>query len=410
MLYPFSETPMPDPRPLTILCLASYFKGSDFIRECKKQGCNIILLTLDKLEHSPWPWECIDQFHHIPEISNRHDVVNTVSWLARHREIDRIVPMDDYDVEIAAALREHLRVPGMGDTTARYFRDKLAMRVQARDRYILVPPFVPILNHARIAEYMETVQPPWVLKPRSEAAAAGIRRIRSADELWPQLEALGDRQSHFILEKYVPGEVYHVDAVVYEREILFAEPHCYGTPPLNVAHDGGIFTSMTLDRQSADAQTLLSLHSEVLRALNFVRGVTHTEFIKSHEDGRFYFLETAARVGGANLMELIKASTGLDLWAEWAKIEIAGGEQPYSLPEHRDDYAGIIISLSRQASPDTSEYNDPEIAWRLNLDHHVGFVVVSPDQQRVRTLIESYIPRFYADFHASQPALEKPNS
>ncbi len=214
---------MTDTRPLTILCLASYFKGSDFIRECKRQGCNILLLTLDKLEGSPWPWECIDQFHHIPALSNRQDVINTVSWMARAREIDRVVPMDDYDVEIAAAVREHLRVPGMGDTTARYFRDKLAMRVQARDRYILVPPFVPILNHAKIAEFMATVEPPWVLKPRSEAAAAGIKRINNADELWPHLEALADRQSYFILEKYVPGEVYHVDAVTYEREILFAE-------------------------------------------------------------------------------------------------------------------------------------------------------------------------------------------
>lgn len=401
---------MTDTRPLTILCLASYFKGSDFIRECKRQGCDILLLTLDKLEGSPWPWDSIDQFHHIPGFSNRQDVINTVSWMARTREIDRVVPMDDYDVEIAAAVREHLRVPGMGDTTARYFRDKLAMRVQARDRYILVPPFVPILNHGRIAEFMETIEPPWVLKPRSEAAAAGIRRINNADELWPQLEALGDRQSYFVLEKYVPGEVYHVDAVTYEREVLFAEPHCYGTPPLNVAQEGGIFTSMTVARDSADAQTLLSLHGEVLRALNFVRGVTHTEFIKSREDGRFYFLETAARVGGAYLMELIKASTGLDLWAEWARIEIAGGEKPYVLPEHRNDYAGIVISLSKQAEPDTSAYTDPEITWRLSLDHHAGLVVVSTEQERVKELIDSYIPRFYADFYASQPALDKPAS
>ena len=401
---------MAETRPLNVLCLASYFKGNDFLRECKRQGCTIFLLTLDKLEHSPWDRDCIDELFHVPDLSDRQAAVNTVSYITRTREIDRIVPLDDYDVEIAAALREHLRVPGMGDTTARYFRDKLAMRFQARDRYILVPPFVPILNHRRIAEFMESVPPPWVLKPRSEAAAAGIKRISNPNDLWPQLDDLGDRQSYFILEKYVPGDVYHVDAVVYEREVLFAEPHCYGSPPLDVAQDGGIFTSMTLARNSADAQTLLSLHGEVLRALNFVRGVTHTEFIKSNEDGRFYFLETAARVGGAYLMELIKASTGLDLWAEWARIEIAGGERPYVLPDHRRDYAGIIISLARQERPDMSEYTDPEIAWRLDQAHHAGLVVTSPDPDRVKSLINSYIPRFYADFHASQPPLDKPLS
>lgn len=399
---------MADTRPLTVLCLASYFKGNDFLRECKQQGCTVLLLTQDRLADSPWARDCIDEFFHVPDLSDRQAVINTVSYLARTRDIERIVPMDDYDVEMAAALREHLRVPGMGDTTARYFRDKLAMRVQARDRYILIPPFVPVINHSRIAEFMESVQPPWVLKPRSEASAAGIRRVFSADELWPQLEQLGDRQSNFILEKYVPGDVYHVDAVIYEREILFAEPHRYGSPPLNVAHDGGIFTSMTLQRDSAEAQTLLSLHGEVLRALNFVRGVTHTEFIKSAEDGRFYFLEAASRVGGAYLIELIKVSTGLNMWAEWARVEIAGGDHAYVLPEYRQDYAGIIISLARQEWPDMNSYNDPEIVWRLDQHHHAGLVVASPDHERVQSLIESYVPRFYEDFHASKPPLDKP--
>lgn len=401
---------MAETRPITIFCLASYFKGNDFLRECRRQGCHVILLAADRLAESPWAWDSVDEFFHMPDLSDRQAVTNAVSYLARTRDIDRIVPLDDYDVETAASVREHLRVPGMGDTTARYFRDKLAMRVQARDRYILVPPFIPIFSHQRIAEFMESVPPPWVLKPRSEAASMGIKRIYKAEDLWPILEALGDRQSYFILEKYVPGDVYHVDAVVYEREILFVEPHKYGSPPLNVVHDGGIFTSVTLARNSPDGQTLRALLGEVLHALNFVRGVTHTEFIKSREDGRFYFLETAARVGGAYLMELIKASTGLDLWAEWAKLEIAGGEQPYNVPEHREDYGGIIISLARQEHPDTSAYTDPEIVWRLDQKNHVGFVVVSQDHERVSSLIESYVPRFYEDFHASQPALDKPPS
>jgi hypothetical protein len=136
--------------------------------------------------------------------------------------------------------------------------------------------------------------------------------------------------------------------------------------------------------------------------------VTHTEFIKSREDGRFYFLETAARAGGAYLMELVKASTGLNLWEEWAKVEIAGGERPYEIGAHRQDYGGIIISLARQEHPDTSAYDDPEIAWRLDRLHHAGLVVASPSHERVQALIDSYIPRFYADFHATQPPLEKP--
>ena len=75
---------------------------------------------------------------------------------------------------------------------------------------------------------------------------------------------------------------------------------------------------------------------------------------------------------------MIEAATGLNMWAEWAKVELATEAHPYKLPEHREDYAGIIISLSRQEWPDTSAYNDPEIVWRLDKSHHVGLVVVSP--------------------------------
>src|SRR5438105_968410 len=125
---------MPEQRAPTMLCLASYLKGEEFLRESSRQGSYVILLTVDKLAEAAWPRESIDQFCTLPELADRQEVIRFVSRLARDRRIDRIVALEDYDVEVAATLREHMRCPGMGDTTARYFRDKLAMRVQARDK------------------------------------------------------------------------------------------------------------------------------------------------------------------------------------------------------------------------------------------------------------------------------------
>ncbi len=401
---------MSEQRPITILCLASYEKGAEFMRECKRRGCRVLLLTLESLSKADWPRESIDDMFFMPSISNRDDIIKGVSYLARTQRIDRIVPMDDFDVETAAVLREHLRIPGMGDTTARHFRDKLAMRVKARSEGILVPEFVHVLNYDLIREYMERVPPPWVLKPRSEASAVGIKKIKQPEELWPLLDILGDKQSFYVLEQFIPGDIYHVDSIVSEREVVFAVPHKYGHPPMNVAHDGGIFTSRKIPGDSADAQTLQSLNRELMSALGLVRGVTHTEFIKGKEDGRFYFLETAARVGGANIAELIEASTGVNLWAEWARIEIGRGEQTYELPEHRDDYAGVILSLARQEQPDVSAYTDPEIVWRLDKRYHAGLIVSSKDPKRIEQLLDDYSERFYQDFYATQPLPERPTS
>jgi biotin carboxylase len=397
-----------DRRQLTVLCIATFEKGQAFIRQAKREGCRVILLTVEKHRNANWPRESIDETFYLPENWTRDDVIKGVSYLCRHQVIDRIAPLDEFDQETAAILREHLRIPGMGDTTARYFRDKLAMRMKARSGGILVPDFAHVLNYDRIKEFMSSVPGPWVLKPRSEAASIGIKKVRHADELWPLLDALGDRQSFYVLERYVAGDIFHVDSIVADREAVFAVPHKYGTPPMDVSL-GGIFTTRKIPRNSDEARALLDVNGKVINALGLVRGVTHTEFIRGREDGQFYFLETAARVGGANIAEAVEAATGLNLWAEWARVEIAGEDFKYELPEHRDDYSGVIISLARQEHPDLSAYADPEIVFRLDKPRHAGLVVASADPERVRELLESYTKRFYNDFYATAPPLETAN-
>ncbi|MFP5264360.1 MAG: acetyl-CoA carboxylase biotin carboxylase subunit family protein [Blastocatellia bacterium] len=389
-------------REISILCIASYFKGEAFLRECRRQGCRVFLVTVESLRDAAWPRESIDEIFYMPDKYSREDILKGISYLARTQVIDRIVPLDEFDQETAAQLREHLRIPGMGDTTARYFRDKLAMRMKAREAGILVPDFVHVLNYDRLRKYMAHVPPPWLLKPRSEAASIGIKKLTHSDELWPLLDRFGDRQSFYVLEQYIPGDIYHVDSIISEREIVFAIVHKYGRPPMDVSL-GGIFTTRKIPHESADAQSLELLNRDVVKTLGLVRGVTHTEFIKGRDDGRFYFLETAARVGGANIAECVEAATGINLWAEWARIEVYGGERPYELPPHRDDYAGVVISLARQEWPDTSAYDDPEIVYRLDKKYHAGVVLASHSLERVERLLDEYSRRFYEDFYATEP-------
>jgi len=401
---------MPESRPLTFLCITTYEKGQEFMRECKRQGCRVFLLTAEKLRDAEWPRESLDETFYLPAEIAIPDIVQAVTHLARNQKIDRIVALDEYDMETAATLREHLRVPGMGLTTMRYFRDKLAMRMKALDRDVRVPDFVPVFNHQDIRYYLEHVPGPWVLKPRQEASAIGIKKLNAAEELWPVLEQLGDKQSSFLLEKFVPGEVYHVDSVVSENEVVFANVSKYGKPPMNVAQGGGVFTTFTVPRGSEEDAGLRQINRDLIAALGLVRGVAHAEFIRAHEDGHFYFLECAARVGGAYINEMVEAATGINLWREWARIEVAGGDRGYKLPAVRAEYAGVILSLARQEEPDTSGYNDPEVFLRIKKHHHAGLILRSDYPGRVPALLESYAQRFAEEFMAVEPPREKPSS
>jgi biotin carboxylase len=401
---------VPEQRPLAILCVSTYEKGQEFIRTCKGIGCTVYLLTVEKLRNADWPREAIDEMFFMPEDLPLPQLLNAVSYAARTRKIDRIVALDEFDMENVSAIREHLRIPGMGLTTVRYFRDKLAMRARAKEVCINVPEFVHVLNHAELREFMERVPGPWLLKPRSQASGIGMKKIQQPDELWPWLEKLGDEQSHFLLEQFVPGTVFHVDSVVSERQVVLAEAHAYGTPPLDVSHLGGVFTTRTLERDSADAKALLEVNRELIQGLGLVRGVTHAEFLKAQADGKLYFIEIAARVGGAYISDVIDYATGVNLWREWAKLEVGAGKEPYTLSGTRKDYAGVIVSLAKQEQPDLSAYNDPEIVYRVKKFHHAGFIVKSPNASRVTELLEGYARRFVRDFVASQPVPDKPTA
>jgi biotin carboxylase len=400
-----------DARPVTVLCLASYEKGAAFLRGCRDEGARTLLLTVESLKDAPWPHEAIDRFHVMPDLYNRDHVANGVSWMARTERIERIVALDEFDLEMAAHLREHMRIAGMGESMTRYVRDKLAMRQKARAGGVLVPEFSAIFNHEAVAGFLERVPAPWVVKPRMEASAIGIRKLDRAEDVWRALEELGDRQSHHLIERYIPGDVYHVDGLVSGGRVVFAEAHRYAQPPFDVMHGGGLFCTRTLTRDSVESRTLLTVTQHIITALGIGRGALHTEFIRGRDDGRFYFLETAARVGGANIAELVEAATGLNLWREWARLEIAearGG--PYAPPAAQAGYAGVLISLARQEWPDTSAYVDAEIVWRMHKHHHAGLIVASPESARVDALLDRYMARFREDFFAALPAPDKPTA
>jgi len=393
------------------LCIASYEKGHDFLRQCAEMGVKSTVLTLDKLRDAPWPREALEELVTMPAGLSREQILNTVSWMARGRRYDRIVALDEFDLETGAQIREHMRIRGMGITASAYYRDKLAMRIGAQESGFLVPEFCRVLNYDELRAYMDHVPGPWLLKPRSEASALGIRKIDEPDQLWRALDDLGDRQSYFLLEQFVPGDIFHVDSVVSEGKVVFSVAHQYGRPPMQVMHEGGVFTTRTVDRAGSDWAELTALNAKLAPSLGMVRGVTHAEYIKAHADGRFYFLEIAARVGGAFISDLVAASTGVNLWREWARLEVTNlrGEA-YEVPPTFESYAGSVLCLAQTAEPDTAAFDAPEIVYRMKKHHHAGLIVKSDDPNRVRELLEEYSNEFASRFLASMPPPEKPTA
>lgn len=390
------------------LCISSSFKGNDFLQSCKEAGNTVFLLTDRKLENKPWIRSHIDEIFFLEDDAdgffNDKKMLSDIARIIQKQVVSRVIALDDFDIEKAALIREHFRIPGMGQTTARYFRDKLAMRMRAKEAGIRVPGFCSLFNDQEIKEFLDSHAGPWMIKPRSEASSQGIRKLHNHEEVWEAIHTLQESRHLYLLEQYKAGHVYHIDSLSLEGRVIFSWANQYLAPPFDIAHGGGIFQSVTVLHDTAEARALETMTVDVLKAFGMQHSASHTEVIHCSEDGHYYFLETSSRVGGAYLANMIEAASGINLWKEWALMEtaLANGNH-YRLPRIRREYAGILISLANQPQPDMSIFNCPEVVWKMEEEHHVGLVIRSTEQARILELLNEFSAIVATKYHATLP-------
>lgn len=396
-----------------IVCIASEHKGNEFLEEAQNAGWYVTLVTRKKLLDEPWLWTAINEVKTVEDDALLEDYVRAITNVAGSRPIDRVVGLDEFDVMTAARAREHLHLGGMTSSHALRFRDKLSMRHIASDAGIACPEFTGVFNQSEIEEFLETVPAPWIVKPRYEVSAFGIRKCETKEQVWEVLSDLDarnnwrDHPSQFVLERFIAGKVFHVDSVVDKGKVLAAGVSQYGTPPFSVTHYGGVFTTSIVPYGTKERSELEDLNAKLLAAFKYEQGVSHAEFLQSEADGKFYLLEVACRVGGAYIANVLEHACNFNLWREWAKLETATKERPYVLPKLREDFAGVALALANTDTPDTSHYIDEEIVYRVVKPKHVGLIFYSREQKRVEELLASYTERISLDFLAVAPAKER---
>ena len=397
----------------TFICISNYFKGVDFLIHLKNLGNKVYLVTSEKLRHKPWPFDHIEEVFYMAgqDIDwNLEHLLLGIGNLMKSNSVDAIIALDDYDVEKATYLRENLRIDGMGQTTGRYFRDKLAMRMRAKSCGISNPNFCSLFNDHDINTFADTIAPPWVLKPRSEASSVGIIKVFDKESLWIHIDEMGNNRFKYLVEQFRPGDVFHCDSLVLNGKILFSITSKYLTTPMEISQGGGIFRSANIPYDSEDDKAIKAVNEQVIKGFGLKHGAAHSEYIKCNDDGKIYFLETSSRVGGAHLAEMVAEASNINLWKEWAAIEDALGKNTkYTLPKVKKGYAGIVLTLSKFQNPDLSSFSDLEVCFRVPLDYHAGLIVKSESNKRVLELLDDYANRLTCDFTAviEQKKLDK---
>ena len=388
----------------SFLCLSEEFKGPTFLKMLKQLGHRVFLLTNEDARHDPWPREAIDEVFYAPrDKKRRHDrqtLVEGTAWLMRNHGIDRIVALDDFDVEDAALLREEFRIPGMGQTTARHFRDKLAMRMQAQSHGIPIPGFSSLFRKEYLETFCDTHEGPYVIKPRSEASASGIIKVANREEAYQAFDSLGEEAYNFLIETFAPGKVYHVDALAHDGNVCFLRASAYVDPPLTIVQSGGLFQTRTLPKSSKVNKELGELTQNVMMAFGMRYSASHTEFIEDAE-GNFLLLETSSRVGGAYISDMLHHATGVDLWAEWAKLEAAQvADGKYKAPKDLGKAGAVTIRTVSEETPDLRRFKQEEesVVKLISKPYHAGLVLTAEKESTLESLQKEIASRLFEQF------------
>ncbi len=396
-----------------IVIIASEFKGNEFIEEAHKNDWRVTLVTRDDLHDRDWNWASLNHVEYVARDAREDEYLQAVVKMAAKEPIHHVVGMDEFDVLPAARAREYLQIfKGLSRSHALHFRDKLTMRATAAGNGIDCPEFIGVFNPKDIHNYLTEVSAPWIVKPRTEVSAFGIRKCETAEEVWNVLTDLDSRDtwrdhpSKYLIERFIEGNVFHVDSVIKDGRIVAQGVNEYGTTPFEVAQ-GGVFTSSTVEYKSKERKELEKINKKLLKAFKHENGVTHAEFLKSDADGRFYLVEVAARVGGAYIANVHEHANGFNLWREWGKLETATKENPYQKPKLYKEYAGITLALANQENPDTSHYTNEEIVYRVDKPKHVGLIFHSKEKEHLEKLLMEYRTRIAADFLEIAPVKER---
>lgn len=372
-----------------LLCVARKRAGRQFIQEALQLGCRVYVLTEDAEREAAWP-EGVSGVVTVWNMDDRHGALHVATELARRERLDRVVALLERDVEVAAAIRERLGIPGQPCWQANLFRDKLAMRLHALSCDVRVPYFAAAADRAAVGLMFDRVPAPYILKIRDGLGASNLTRLPDRESAWRAIDALGNQAERYLVEQFVAGDVFHVDAVTQDGEPRFAIASRYGLPLLDVVQ-GGNFVSYTIERKSDLSERLLEANRRIIQGFGFRRGITHIEFIVGAHDQEVYFLEGASRMAAARIPWVIEQATGVSLHREWASLEALDDHQ---VARPRDGYAGIVATVAKRGPTDLSSFDDPHIVWRSPDPYVPGLIVRSDDPEVLLSRIRDFDRRF----------------
>lgn len=256
--------------------------------------------------------------------------------MASHR-FDSIIALDEFDILLAAELREKYKIEGQNVVEAAVFRDKDVMTKRVKELGFRIPASLKVKQFSELEMFLNKHHD-IIVKPISGAGSVDTFRIRDTDDLSVIKSKILTQNHEVLIQEYIDSDIYHIDGFMSNGKIIYCEPSKYLYNPLLIKK-GISAAAVSLDKESTDYQRLTDYASLLSKKL-YPKGtyLFHLEVFYDAQD--ILFLEIACRIGGARIRQ---------------NLEYKFEHSPLAL---------LILSLSGEALPKLPEQY-PNTAWLL---------------------------------------------
>ena len=293
---------------MSCLILGASFNQLELIKKSKRRGLFTVVVTPNEAD----PGVTIADAHIKEDIRNIPEIL---SQCAQFRPRLCITDQSDLALMCQAFICAELAIPGPSVGVAQSFCDKYKCYTTIAASGKRFHPETFYFDSTDAAEdYLPNVLTErfkWIVKPINSQGSRGVGRLGSDDDSSLLRSALNESDgAGLIIQRYVDGRHFSVDAVI--------TPDQYHT--LVVAEKSKYTANANLDKrlvlmsptQVPVLGSIANFHREVVEAMGLQLGLTHGEYVLSH-DGKIYLIEVAARGGGGNINgKITKYISGFD--------------------------------------------------------------------------------------------------
>ncbi|XRQ06698.1 ATP-grasp domain-containing protein [Actinomadura welshii] len=292
--------------------------GRPYLRRARDRGMRVAVL--DRTRGLEWAKDALGPRDQGYPITGE----GTEAWQAAAAKaladgpVDAVLAFSEQHVVTAARLAGELRLPGPGLRAALTSRNKYLQR-DLFGRHKLPQPEHQLCYQLEQALEWAAPRFPVVAKPLTGMGSEGVEIVQDDIMLKSWFER-HPADPPFLVERYLSGPEFSMEAIVDRGEIAFhgLTEKTTTDPPfcVEVAHR---FPAALPAAERGAARDVLA---GVVRALDVGSGIVHLEL--RMEPGGPHIMEVAVRTPGDNIMDMVEAATGFDLYD--AAIAVARGE------------------------------------------------------------------------------------